>query len=65
MTSSSIKDHAEVVKLLSQKPEYLETFTTYCPAHRFIVAEVTDKSLSFSDRDEDGSIFAMALGENP
>ncbi len=64
MTSSSIKDHAEVVKLLSQKPEYLETFTTYCPAHRFIVAEVTDKSLSFSVRDEDGSIFAMALGEN-
>lgn len=65
MTSSSIKDHAEVVKLLSQKPEYLETFTTYSPAHRFILAEVTDKSLSFSVRDEDGSIFAMALGDNP
>lgn len=65
MTSSSINDHAQVVKLLSHKPEYLETFTTYAPAHRFIVAEVTDESLSFSVRDEDGSIFAMALGHNP
>lgn len=65
MTSSSIKDHGQVVKLLSEKPKYLETFTTYSPAHRFIIAEVTDDSLSFSVRDEDGSIFAMALGTNP
>jgi ribosomal protein S18 acetylase RimI-like enzyme len=65
LTSSSIKDHAEVVKILSGKPEYLEIFTTYSPAHRFIVADVTAESLSFSVRDEDGSIFAMALGTNP
>jgi ribosomal protein S18 acetylase RimI-like enzyme len=65
LTSSSIKDHSKVIELLRQKPDYLETFTTYSPAHRFIVAEVTEDSLSFSVRDEDGSIFAMALGNNP
>ena len=65
MTSSSIKDHSTVLDLLSNRAEDLETFTTYAPAHRFIEAHVTPSSLSFSVRDEDGSIFAMALGEVP
>ena len=65
MTSSSIKNHKQVLEQLKDRPKYLETFTTYAPAHRFIQAKVTPDSLSFSVRDEDGSIFAMALGENP
>jgi len=65
LTSSSIKDHSTVFELLSNRAEDLETFTTYAPAHRFIEAHVTPLSLSFSVRDEDGSIFAMALGETP
>ena len=65
MTSSSIKDHGQVLELLRSKPEYLETFATYSPAHRFIEAAVTSESLSFSVNDEDGTIFAMALGINP
>jgi len=65
LTSSSIKDHSTVLELLSNRAEDLETFTTYAPAHRFIEAHVTSSSLSFSVRDEDGSIFAMALGEAP
>ena len=65
MTSSLIKNHDEVLELLKNRPKYLETFTTYAPAHRFIGANVTADSLSFSVRDEDGSVFAMALGENP
>ena len=65
MISSSIKDHNLVLELLKDRPKYLETFTTYAPSHRFIQAVVTPDSLSFSVSDEDGSIFAMALGENP
>ena len=65
MISSSIKDHNQVLELLKDRPKYLETFTTYAPSHRFIQATVTPDSLSFSVRDEDGSIFAMALGESP
>jgi GNAT superfamily N-acetyltransferase len=65
LISSSIKDHGKVLDLLKDNPKYLETFTTYSPAARFIVAEVSGTSLSFSVRDEDGSIFAMALGEQP
>lgn len=65
MTSSSIKDHQQVLALLNETPKYLEIFTTYSPAHRFIIAEVDTENLSFSVRDEDGSIFAMALGRNP
>ena len=65
MTSSSIKSHQEVLALLQNRAEHLETFETYAPAHRFIEAVVTETNLSFSVKDEDGSIFAMALGENP
>jgi RimJ/RimL family protein N-acetyltransferase len=65
LISSSIKDHNQVLELLNGRPKYLETFTTYAPAHRFIQATVKSDSLSFSVRDEDGSIFAMALGEKP
>ena len=65
MTSSSIKSHQKVLALLQNRAEHLETFETYAPAHRFIEAVVTETNLSFSVRDEDGSIFAMALGENP
>lgn len=65
MTSSLIKNHDEVLELLKNRPKYLETFTTYAPAHRFIGANVTADSLSFSVRDEDGSVFAMALGVAP
>ena len=65
MTSSWIKSHQEVLALLQNRAEHLETFETYAPAHRFIEAVVTETNLSFSVKDEDGSIFAMALGENP
>ena len=65
MTSSSIKDYATVVNLLNDRKNDLETFTTYAPSHRFIEAFVSTTSLSFAVKDEDGSIFAMALGNNP
>lgn len=65
LTSSLISDHAQVLDLLQGRLKYLETFTTYAPAHRFIAASLTPNSLSFSVKDEDGSTFAMALGENP
>lgn len=65
MTSSSIKDHRIVLELLVNRAKYLEIFTTYAPAHRFIEAYVGEQSLSFSVKDEDGSVFAMALGEDP
>jgi len=65
LTSSSIKDYATVVKLLKDRKYDLETFTTYAPRHRFIEAFVASTSLSFSVKDEDGSIFAMALGADP
>jgi ribosomal protein S18 acetylase RimI-like enzyme len=65
LTSSSIKSHQEVLTSLQNRAEYLETFETYAPAHRFIEAVVTETDLSFSVNDEDGSIFAMALGTNP
>ena len=65
MTSSSIKDHNQVVELLREKPQYLEIFSTYAPAHKFIEAVVNPDSFSFAVNDEDGSIFTMALGTNP
>lgn len=65
MTSSSIKNYTEVLNLLKNRPRDLETFTTYAPEQRFIIAHVGDNNLSFSVTDEDGSIFAMALGEDP
>jgi ribosomal protein S18 acetylase RimI-like enzyme len=65
LISSSIKDHGKVLALLKNNPRYLETFTTYSPAPRFIEAEVGEANLSFSVQDEDGSIFAMALGDRP
>jgi len=65
LTSSSIKNYAEVLNLLKNRARDLETFTTYAPEQRFITAHVGDNNLSFSVTDEDGSIFAMALGEDP
>ena len=65
MTSSSIKDHRQVLELLEGRPKFFETFTTYSPEHKFIEAIVDPENLSFSVKDEDGSIFAMALGTNP
>lgn len=65
MTSSSIKDYATVINLLKDRKNDLETFTTYAPTHRFIESSVSENSLSFSVKDEDGSIFAMALGVDP
>jgi ribosomal protein S18 acetylase RimI-like enzyme len=65
LISSSIKDHRQVLELLQDRPKFLETFTTYSPAHKFIEAIVNPENLSFSVKDEDGSIFAMALGESP
>ena len=65
MTSSSIKNYGEVLNLLKNRARDLETFTTYSPEQRFITAHVGDNNLSFSVTDEDGSIFAMALGEDP
>ena len=65
MTSSSIKDYATVVDLLKDRKNDLETFTTYAPSHRFIEGFVSANSLSFAVKDEDGSIFAMALGQDP
>jgi RimJ/RimL family protein N-acetyltransferase len=65
LISSSIKDYSTVLELLSNRAEDLETFATYAPVNRFIEAQVSPASLSFSVRDEDGSIFAMALGKAP
>ena len=65
MTSSSIKDHQQVLALLSDNPKYLEIFSTYAPAHKFIEAVVKPEGFSFSVNDEDGSRFSMALGSNP
>jgi len=65
LTSSSINNYVEVLNLLKHRAKDLETFTTYAPEQRFITAHVGDENLSFSVTDEDGSIFAMALGEDP
>lgn len=65
MTSSSINNYADVLNLLKHRARDLETFTTYAPEQRFITAHVGDDNLSFSVTDEDGSIFAMALGQDP
>ena len=65
MTSSSIKDHQQVLSLLSENPKYLEIFSTYAPAHKFIEAVVKPEGFSFSVNDEDGSRFSMALGSDP
>ena len=65
MTSSSIKVHQQVLELLHENLNYLEIFSTYAPAHKFIEAVVNPDNFSFSVNDEDGSIFAMALGTNP
>ena len=65
MTSSSTKNYAEVLNSLKSRSSDLETFTTYAPEQRFITAHVNDENLSFSVADEDGSVFAMALGKDP
>ena len=65
MTSSSIKDHQQVLALFRENPKYLEIFTTYAPAHKFIEAVVKPEGFSFSVNDEDGSRFTMALGSDP
>lgn len=65
MTSSSIKEYTSVLSQLANRKFDLETFTTYAPDHRFIKAYISESSLSFSVKDEDGSIFAMALGQDP
>jgi ribosomal protein S18 acetylase RimI-like enzyme len=65
LTSSSIKDHQQVLALLSDNPKYLEIFSTYAPAHKFIEAVVKPEGFSFSVNDEDGSRFSMALGSDP
>ena len=65
MTSSSTKNYAEVLNSLKYRASDLETFTTYAPEQRFITAHVNDENLSFSVADEDGSVFAMALGKDP
>ena len=65
MISSSIKDYATALNLLKGRESDLETFTTYAPSNRFIEAHIDSKNLSFSVKDEDGSIFAMALGKDP
>ena len=65
MTSSSIKDYATALNLLKGRESDLETFTTYAPSNRFIEAYIDSENLSFSVKDEDGSVFAMALGKDP
>jgi len=65
LTSSSIKEHQQVLALLSDNPKYLEIFSTYAPAHKFIEAVVKPEGFSFSVNDEDGSRFTMALGSDP
>ena len=54
-----------MLELLHENLNYLEIFSTYAPAHKFIEAVVNPDNFSFSVNDEDGSIFAMALGTNP
>jgi RimJ/RimL family protein N-acetyltransferase len=65
LTSSSIKEHQQVLALLSDNPKYLEIFSTYAPAHKFIEAVVKPEGFSFSVNDEDGSRFSMTLGSDP
>jgi RimJ/RimL family protein N-acetyltransferase len=65
LTSSSIKDHQQVLVLLRDNPKYSEIFSTYAPAHKFIEAVVKPEGFSFSVNDEDGSRFSMALGSDP
>jgi ribosomal protein S18 acetylase RimI-like enzyme len=65
LTSSSTSNYAEVLNLLKYRARDLETFTTYAPEQRFITAHVGHDNLSFSVADEDGSVFAMALGHDP
>jgi GNAT superfamily N-acetyltransferase len=65
LTSSSIKDYATALNILKGRESDLETFTTYAPSNRFIEAYIDSEYLSFSIKDEDGSIFAMALGKDP
>jgi RimJ/RimL family protein N-acetyltransferase len=65
LTSSSIKEHQQVLALLSDNPKYFEIFSTYAPAHKFIEAVVKPEGFSFSVNDEDGSRFSMALGSDP
>lgn len=65
MTSSSIKDHQQVLALLNENLKYLEIFSTYAPAHKFIEAIIKPDGFSFSVNDEDGSRFTMALGPDP
>jgi RimJ/RimL family protein N-acetyltransferase len=65
LTSSSIKDYQQVLALLSDNPKYLEIFSTYAPAHKFIEAVLKPEGFSFSVNDEDGSRFSMALGSDP
>lgn len=54
-----------MLNLLKFRARDLETFTTYAPEQRFIIAHVSDDNLSFSVTDEDRSVFAMALGSDP
>lgn len=65
MTSSSTNNYAEVLNLLQYRARDLETFTTYAPEQRFLTAHLSHENLSFSVADEDGSVFAMALGNDP
>lgn len=65
LTSSSTENYAEVLNSLKHRASDLETFTTYAPEQRFITAQVGADNLSFSVADEDGSVFAMALGKDP
>jgi ribosomal protein S18 acetylase RimI-like enzyme len=65
LTSSSINDHQQVLVLLRDNPKYLEIFSTYAPAHKFIEAVVKADGFSFSVNDEDASRFSMALGSDP
>ena len=65
LTSSSTENYAEVLNSLKYRASDLETFTTYAPEQRFITAHVGADNLSFSVADEDGSVFAMALGKDP
>lgn len=65
MISSSISSHQEVISRLQNRAADLETFQTYAPVSKFIEAFISDNSLTFLVADEDKSIFAMAMGENP
>ena len=65
MTFSSTDRLLLAQRQLANRPHDLETLMTYAPTANLLEVNVGAQSLSFLVLDEDGSTFAMALGDNP